>query len=99
MINALGFSLGIKRASAFGVVGVSSSLLKNGTCKRTMKLRFKTTISLVITETLIIINKLQLLTLDPSFLYFLRGYLILLCERWRAVNTEDILTGAGLSWT
>jgi len=36
MINALGFSLGMKRASAFGVVGVSSSSLKNGTYKRTV---------------------------------------------------------------
>lgn len=29
--RALGFSLGTKRASALGVLGVSSSLLKNGT--------------------------------------------------------------------
>jgi hypothetical protein len=31
MTRALGFSLGMKRASAFGVLGVSSSSLKNGT--------------------------------------------------------------------
>lgn len=32
MTSALGFSLGMKRASAFGVLGVSSSSLKKGTC-------------------------------------------------------------------
>lgn len=35
MTRALGFSLGIKRASAFGVLGVSSSSLKNGICTQT----------------------------------------------------------------
>jgi len=39
MINARGFSLGMNRASALGVVVVSSSSLKNGTCKRVEKLR------------------------------------------------------------
>lgn len=42
MISALGFSLGMNSASALGVVGVSSSSLKNGTCKRAEWLKSKT---------------------------------------------------------
>lgn len=34
--RALGFSLGTKRASAFGVLGVSSSSLKKGTCSQVL---------------------------------------------------------------